>query len=507
MAFLNAQEPVRIIIDEKVGLPSNEVYAIQEDSKGFVWLATNKGLIRYDGTSFKNYKHPEQRGLSIFEPFVDDKDRIWCMNISGQIFYTNGNNFELFTDLKDDLNGSLASIVVNKEYLVVSTFLKNIVVNLKTKEKRIEMFRKDNYDISFNYGFNKKYDQQLFQSLNEHIRIFESGAFKDFKRLPKDLIENEQRPEPIQLLKNGTGDFFILQQIRFKKPKFFWFKNDAWIELLVPDSFNNTRIIMPRFIDDRLWCTTDKGLFVFSINGDVLKQDAHYLKNHFTTDLFQDTDLNIWVSSLRKGLVVLPNIYVAKINLDQNLPKRLTATGNHELMIGFESGDVVQFNTQTQDQKLIDIPTPSSISNISYDVRNNRTFLFQKTHNYLYNNKEESFIKIENTIANVKDAAVVKSDTLIAALSGILIASSFQNNQFNKHNNYSFKKEKRGYAVLYDSITNTQYFAAVDGLYYKKNNSDLQLITYKGESLLTKKLLQDRQGNIWQPHLKMEFLK
>jgi len=47
--------PIRYFI--KNGLPNDVVYGILEDSKGFLWLSTNKGLARFDPKteSFKNY--------------------------------------------------------------------------------------------------------------------------------------------------------------------------------------------------------------------------------------------------------------------------------------------------------------------------------------------------------------------------------------------------------------------------------------------------------------------
>ncbi len=497
MSFANAQEPVRLVIDEKAGLPSNEVYAIEEDSNGFVWLATNKGLVRYDGSTFKNYKHPEQRGLSIFEPFVDAQDRLWCMNISGQIFYAQGENLFLFIDLKDDLNGSLASIVANDDYLIVSMYLKNIVINLKTKEKQIELFRSDNNKLTYNYGFNKSFDQKLYQSLNQHIRIFKNGKFSNNQVLPKIIFKKDERPEPIQLLKNEKKELFLLQQIAFKKPKIFKFINKKWQELVVPDSFDKVKITMPRFINNRLWCPTNEGLFIFSLKRDTLVQDAHYLKDCYATDLFQDVDHNIWVSTLRQGLVVFPNIYVKKLQLPERLPKKLIKTGPQELMIGFESGKVVKFDTKKEKKTIIDLPTNSAISNITHDAEKNRTFIFQKAHNYLYDSNDSTVSKIENTLNNVKNAAIVNGDTLMAALSGRLIITSINNNKFDKKEDFSFLKQKRGYSVLHDHFTKTQYFAAVDALYFKKDDGQFQQVLYNGNPILIKKLTQDKNGIIW----------
>ena len=51
--FSNAQQYTNFTT--KNGLPSNHVYKIIQDYKGFVWFATNKGLVKYNGSNFKTF--------------------------------------------------------------------------------------------------------------------------------------------------------------------------------------------------------------------------------------------------------------------------------------------------------------------------------------------------------------------------------------------------------------------------------------------------------------------
>ncbi|MDA3779749.1 MAG: hypothetical protein PF487_05970, partial [Bacteroidales bacterium] len=39
----------------KNGLPSSETYHVFQDSKGYIWFATNMGVSRFDGYEFKNF--------------------------------------------------------------------------------------------------------------------------------------------------------------------------------------------------------------------------------------------------------------------------------------------------------------------------------------------------------------------------------------------------------------------------------------------------------------------
>jgi streptogramin lyase len=70
------------------GLPHNHVYAIAQDSTGFLWIATWDGLSRYDGYEFKNYYHNPSDSNSItyfisHNLLVDYKNNLWIHNIAG----------------------------------------------------------------------------------------------------------------------------------------------------------------------------------------------------------------------------------------------------------------------------------------------------------------------------------------------------------------------------------------------------------------------------------------
>ena len=73
-------------LTEKEGLPDKEFYNILEDDNGFIWLAGDKGLYRYDGKEFKLFSHPEQVGLSVFSLKKDADNTIWFTNLANQVF-------------------------------------------------------------------------------------------------------------------------------------------------------------------------------------------------------------------------------------------------------------------------------------------------------------------------------------------------------------------------------------------------------------------------------------
>jgi signal transduction histidine kinase/DNA-binding response OmpR family regulator/ligand-binding sensor domain-containing protein len=54
------------------GLTSNRIYDILEDNYGFIWIATNDGLIKYDGTRFQVYRHQSDNPKSLPDNIIHE---------------------------------------------------------------------------------------------------------------------------------------------------------------------------------------------------------------------------------------------------------------------------------------------------------------------------------------------------------------------------------------------------------------------------------------------------
>ena len=52
------------------GLSQNTVNAILQDKQGFMWFGTKDGLNRYDGLSFRKFKHDDRTRRSIGNNFI-----------------------------------------------------------------------------------------------------------------------------------------------------------------------------------------------------------------------------------------------------------------------------------------------------------------------------------------------------------------------------------------------------------------------------------------------------
>ncbi|WP_405369342.1 sensor histidine kinase [Nonlabens sp. Asnod2-A12] len=73
---------------EKDGLPSNHVYKITQDIHGFIWIATDEGLVKYNGTEFKTFTTKD--GLptnDIWNLFPGADGKLWYIAKSTSLGY------------------------------------------------------------------------------------------------------------------------------------------------------------------------------------------------------------------------------------------------------------------------------------------------------------------------------------------------------------------------------------------------------------------------------------
>lgn len=92
-----AQAPYHWKLTDEDGLPDMEIYGLYQDTKGYMWIATDGGLCRYDGKNITTYTHPLQKRTSAASIQEDSKGNIWYKNFAGQLFFIdNKNQIQLF---------------------------------------------------------------------------------------------------------------------------------------------------------------------------------------------------------------------------------------------------------------------------------------------------------------------------------------------------------------------------------------------------------------------------
>lgn len=177
----------------KDGLSNNDLWDVEQDQNGFLWIASQDGLNFYDGYSFKVYKNSPDDSTSLPDNvcnnvFVDSENNLWIGTKSGLVLFnrltetfsnyqfSDGNSenansvWNIVEDAQKDLwiattNGVLSFDKVNKVFKnydlmkidnSVAPFINNVGSILFTKNNEL-------YAGSVSYGIVKfNYSSQIF---------------------------------------------------------------------------------------------------------------------------------------------------------------------------------------------------------------------------------------------------------------------------------------------------------------------------------------------------------
>ncbi len=501
-----SQQPISIQLTEKDKLPDNEFYDILEAKDGSIWLAADKGLFKYNGKDFKNFSHPDKRGLSVFGLCQDEKNRIWCNNISGQFFFISNNKLELFIDLKDDLKGQLPEFLIHKNFLYVF-FEKGVYqINIHTKRK---ILLQDRFQDSFFYGFPVKQGETIY-----------FGLLNSIKKIEKDKIINEftcgkQRVLP----KNNTflvyNDCLFFSSL-FEDQQHFYIKTKnsaSFKEIKVPSELLKKPIVRTLFIDNKFWFCTSEGFYIASLNNNIFTIENHYLNDESCSKVIKDSNNNYWITTTNNGVFVMPNIAIQKLETEKShgLVKNMKRVENY-VFFSTIKGSLGILNTNDNSIQTFQLPLKEEVSALVYEPTKKCLFISQKNNSFVWN-------LADATIQNCTSLTASKS--MHYDSSGLLLNASFDraNTVFNPFSNYPISntintrkpsflskpitystnnlRMKRAYTCFIEEKTKNKYVGFVDNLMCFDVNNKESIITFSGKPIFAIDIVQTQDQTIW----------
>src|SRR5690606_22635906 len=84
---MDAQEKAYRSFTIKDGLPTNNIFKIKFDHQGFLWIAHDKGISKFDGYTFKHFSSPDQKSTVYTDLYIAPDGKIWMTNLGLQAFY------------------------------------------------------------------------------------------------------------------------------------------------------------------------------------------------------------------------------------------------------------------------------------------------------------------------------------------------------------------------------------------------------------------------------------
>lgn len=99
-----ASDSMRFIhYDINNGMPSNNVYSVVKDNKGYIWFATDRGAARYNGYSFRNFDVGSGLPASdVWQLYPDSHGRLWAFTFGYRFGYIKDGKYKAINFKTDD---------------------------------------------------------------------------------------------------------------------------------------------------------------------------------------------------------------------------------------------------------------------------------------------------------------------------------------------------------------------------------------------------------------------
>jgi len=236
------------------GMAQNFIYSMDQDEKGYLWIATGEGLCRYDGQNFKTFTTKD--GLAedvVTSTFIASNGVLWAGHNSGQISRVKGGHITRYGDQ-------------NK---VISTI------------NGLSVLKEEMYFISQNEGL-----FQLSQGKYKRVGKFGASHFFAIQQIDKSNL----------LLGTDKG---VIHLVKSKGKK--WIKKNSLF------SDHPITAITRGKQNRHFFATTRDGILcqLKLDDGEVLgkKWEGEYLKGIELRSVIQDNQMNLWIGTTGKGLV------------------------------------------------------------------------------------------------------------------------------------------------------------------------------------------------------------
>lgn len=271
----------------KDGLSQSSANCIIQDFRGFIWISTNNGLNRYDGSTFKIYKFDPKNSNSISDNSTDNiledkKKKLWvCTNGKGLNLYDRNNDSWIkFNSIPSDANtlssDNISSIVedIIPGNLWISTY--NGLNYYDDSLKTFQRFLAGNLSIKYR---GKRVKGSLYN--NEITCIFKAKNENDLWIGYKNKISRFLRKEN----HFETFDLYINNQK---------LSSTATVTTIFKDSKN------------KLWAGTEGyGLFEFDQKAKVFRNSTNMgtqIGRYSVKTLFEDNQNKLWIGYNGYGL-------------------------------------------------------------------------------------------------------------------------------------------------------------------------------------------------------------
>ncbi|WP_118974726.1 sensor histidine kinase [Taibaiella koreensis] len=344
-----AQEMSFVNVTGKLGLPATECYNVFQDSKGYIWISTEAGLCRYNGSNLQVFD--KRNGLperGVYAYMEDKLGQLWLATRRNRILiYKNGKLTEApFSKQYQHLHDKFLTYGI-REYgenkLVLQNYYLTYTVDLVTQS----MEKTQKAGTAYQVHFERAGDQLIpLNFICASPSVTKSGALQLIFRKGgrADTLNTNLDPgdRSARLLSCKAGDYFFCSL----KDKLIRL-SPAWDIDILPQK--NAIVSLYADKSDGIWVgMKDNGVNYYPSGKEPGKHIA-LMKGLSVTGICEDREGNVWLTTLEKGLLVCKNKRVVSFAGMQGLnkPASMLRTVNGSVLVSTDPYTIMALSGNT----------------------------------------------------------------------------------------------------------------------------------------------------------------
>ncbi|MFC2175416.1 two-component regulator propeller domain-containing protein [Bacteroidota bacterium] len=318
------------------GLIGAQINDIDQDSLGYLWLATEKGVSRFDGKKAKNYSQKNGLGTtSCTSILCDSKNQVWIGHLSDGLSLLSNDSIIRFTEVDGFINNQVNDVFEAADGKIwVGTFGGICIYD----GQQWSTLTKENGLVSNNVktiGQDSKGNIWL-GTFGSGLNIISGTKIRSIHQ-GSGLINNYVT----SIFKKTSGEMLIGTLGGFSV-----FHNNSFKAFTSEDGLLNNQINAIAQKGDAIWLGSYSGIDRIDNNTITGLTEENGLPSNEMLSIFCDREDNIWVGS-KLGLVKIRNLAFGHFTSTEDLdlyPTDLYKDSKGTLWVANEVGGVLKYN-------------------------------------------------------------------------------------------------------------------------------------------------------------------
>jgi ligand-binding sensor domain-containing protein len=366
-----AQELAGVNITPAQGLPSNTVYDLFQDRDGFLWVATENGIARYNGKTFRTYENSSIRSKAVSGIFQDSLGRIWCHNFFGEILYLEQDSLKKLNAWEKFYSGGFPIVTdLGNRFLISSpNHLYFYFLETGRWQNLDSIFQPENPILLLDHT--KAKDGRVWMVYTQNRKTFVGN-----------LSENDP---PIEVISEGKNVNSQLASWTVHQNELLLFERQSkkLFSVVGKSVVERTDISPKTLLETRQVKSVSDSLLGFLSNIGIKIQNQknewrNLVHNKNISACLQDSEGGFWIGTLNEGLLYFPFRNSAIHPKEKfGLFKRLVWDKNQQrVFAGGYQGNVEVFSERGKHVTTLPKVFPQEIQSLYVDPKLNQLFVF-----------------------------------------------------------------------------------------------------------------------------------